>query len=109
MKKVKGKPKSGRVWKSEKKRKSDMINVKSLHSSWMKKQELRAKQESIKSFERELKDAAKRTKEEKRKQLEERQKRREENARKAEVVQEIKSTTKLKRLKKKQLRLIQKR
>ena len=70
-------------------RKSDMINVKSLHSSWSKKQELRAMQESVKSFEKELKDASKREKEERRKKMEERQQRREENARKAEVVQEV--------------------
>ena len=66
-----------------------MVNVKALHSSWAKKQQLRAEQESIKNFERELKDAAKKEKEDRRKKMEERQKRKEENAKKSEIVQEV--------------------
>ncbi|XP_065054214.1 coiled-coil domain-containing protein 86-like [Rhopilema esculentum] len=109
MKTLKGKPKSGRLWKSEKKRKCEMINVKALHSTWAKRQKKRAEESSIRAFEKELKDAAIQAKEEKRKKMEERKKRREENIKKAEIVQEIKNTSKLKRLKKKQLRLIEKR
>lgn len=86
-----------------------MINVKSLHSSWDKKKQIRAKAESVKSFEKEIKEETNRKKEEKRKQTEERQKRKEENRKKSEIVQQITNSSKLKRLKKKQLRSIEKR
>merc|ERR1712071_233376 len=109
MKAIKGKPKSGRTWKSDKKRKSDMINVKPLHTSWEKKKRIRAEKDSVKAFERDMKEAAKKERDEKRKRIEERKKRKEENQKKSEIVQEIKNTSKLKRLKKKQLRLISKR
>ena len=66
-----------------------MINVKSLHSSWDKKKQIRAKAESVKSFEKEIKEETNRKKEEKRKQTEERQKRKEENRKKSEIVQQV--------------------
>ncbi|KAJ8271745.1 hypothetical protein COCON_G00106040 [Conger conger] len=88
-----GKPKSGRIWKDRNKHRfSALLRGKTLRSSWETKME------------------AKREKElEKRKRREETLKRREENERKAEVVQVIRNTTKIKRMKKKQLRKIEKR
>lgn len=67
-----GRPKSGRVWKSEKKRKSAVIGVQPLHTSWNKKRQVRMEQKLMKVYEKELKDEAKKQKEEKRKRIEER-------------------------------------
>merc|ERR1712136_609935 len=106
---VRGKPKSGRVWKSQGKKKSTIIKVKSLHKSWAVRTKERAEQQSIKNYERELKEAADLEKEQKRQRAAEQKKRREENALKSEIVQNIKSTAKIKRMKKKQLRQLQKR
>ncbi|KAK3730836.1 hypothetical protein QZH41_009946 [Actinostola sp. cb2023] len=53
-----GKPKSGRVWKSEKDKKSTIINVKPLRSSWKKKQKDKIEKKLLKAYERELKDNA---------------------------------------------------
>merc|ERR1712136_462084 len=96
---VRGKPKSGRVWKSQGKKKSTIIKVKSLHKSWAVRTKERAEMQSIKSYQKELK----------RLRTEEQKKRREENALKSEIVQNIKSTAKIKKMKKKQLRQLQKR
>ncbi|CAH3111042.1 unnamed protein product [Porites lobata] len=103
----KGRPKSGRVWKSEKKRKSAVIGVHPLHTSWGRKQQVRMQQKLMKVYEKELKEEAKKQKEEKRRKIEERKKRREENEKKSQVVQVIKDTAKIKRMKKKQLRKIE--
>lgn len=102
-----GKPKSGRVWKSEKKRKSAVIGVQPLHTSWNKKLKVRMEKKLMKIYEKELKDETKKQKEEKRRKTEERRKQREENEKKSQVVQEIKNTAKIKRMKKKQLRKIE--
>ncbi|KAK7066478.1 Cgr1 [Halocaridina rubra] len=104
---AKGKPVSGRWWKPEKKRFTSIIKDQGLRSSWAAKMERK----------RELKDqlAMKRSlvEEKKRKKIElvERQKlniiRREENAKKAEIVQVIKDSRKIKKMKRKQLRYIE--
>lgn len=104
----KGRPKSGRIWKSEGLKKSDMLLVPSLHSTWNDKIRKRAERKSVKSFERELKEAAKKQREERKRLIEERRKRREENEKKSQIVQVITNTTKIKRMKKKQLRQIKK-
>lgn len=101
-----GKPKSGRVWKSEKKRKSAVIGVQPLHTPWEKKQKERMEKKLMKIYEKELRDETKRQKEEKRRKIEERRKQKEENEKKSQVVQEIKNTAKIKRMKKKQLRML---
>ncbi|XP_034544575.1 coiled-coil domain-containing protein 86 [Notolabrus celidotus] len=105
-----GKPKSGRVWKDRNKQRfSALVRDKPLCSSWEKKMEAKRDKQLVKQYTLQLKEEKARQKEEKRKRREENLKRREENERKAEIVQVIKNTTKIKRMKKKQLRKIEKR
>ncbi|XP_065291684.1 coiled-coil domain-containing protein 86-like isoform X1 [Dermacentor albipictus] len=103
-----GVPKSGRVWKSEKKRFSSMVKDRPLKTSWKFKMEQRAERKALLALDRELKEEKKRKIEEKKKRREENLRRREENAKKAEVVQVIKNTAKIKRMSKKQLRHVKK-
>uniref|UniRef100_A0A131Z4X7 Coiled-coil domain-containing protein 86 n=1 Tax=Rhipicephalus appendiculatus TaxID=34631 RepID=A0A131Z4X7_RHIAP len=104
----KGVPKSGRVWKSQKKRFSSMVKDRPLKTSWKFKMEQRAERKALLALDREIKEEKKRKIEEKKKRREENLRRREENAKKSEVVQVIKNTAKIKRMSKKQLRLIKK-
>ncbi|KAJ3214674.1 hypothetical protein HDU67_001380 [Dinochytrium kinnereticum] len=76
-------------------------------SGWEKQQELRKQREIVKTLEKELRDEAQAEKDAKKKAAEERRKRKEENERKAEIVQ-IVSAAKVKRMKKKQLRMVRK-
>ncbi|XP_052798313.1 coiled-coil domain-containing protein 86-like [Mya arenaria] len=105
----KGKPKSGRVWKRSKTRFSGMTIDKNLKTSWAKKMAIKAEKKSVLEFQRRLKEEKNKKHEEKRVRSDENKKRRLENERKAEIVQPIKNTAKIKRMKKKQLRQIQKR
>ncbi|VDM09954.1 unnamed protein product [Wuchereria bancrofti] len=104
------KSKSGRWWKSvRKERSSAVVKVKPLKSSWERKMRLKANLENVKKTQQEVRNklaAKKAAKIEARKEHERRQK---ENERKAEIVQVIKNTEKLKKTKKKQLRRIEKR
>ncbi|XP_028320171.1 coiled-coil domain-containing protein 86 isoform X1 [Gouania willdenowi] len=105
-----GKPKSGRVWKDRNKQRfSAMLRDKPLCSSWEKKMEARREKELVKQYSLQLKEEKAKQKEDKRKRREEHLKRRAENERKAEIVQVIRNTAKIKRMKKKQLRKIEKR
>lgn len=105
-----GKPKSGRVWKDRNKQRfSALVRDKPLCSSWEKKMAAKREKELVKKFSLQLKEEKDRQKEDKRKRREENLKRRTENERKAEIVQVIRNTTKIKRMKKKQLRKIEKR
>ncbi|KAM9315007.1 coiled-coil domain-containing protein 86 [Pholidichthys leucotaenia] len=105
-----GKPKSGRVWKDRNKQRfSAVVRDKQLCSSWEKKMEAKREKDLMKQFSVRLKEEKARQKEEKRKRREENLKRRAENERKAEIVQVIRNTAKIKRMKKKQLRRIEKR
>merc|ERR1712037_493545 len=105
----KGRCKSGRFWKSERDRFRSTIKSRGLKQSLQ--QRIRAKEEKEKGrlLLQRLKDDQKRAIEEKKARREENAKRREENAKKAEVVQLIKNPNKIKRMKKKQLRMIAKR
>ncbi|KAI3353152.1 hypothetical protein L3Q82_019696 [Scortum barcoo] len=105
-----GKPKSGRVWKNRNKQRfSAVVRDKPLCTSWEKKMQAKREKELVKQYTLQLKEEKDRQKEEKRKRREENLKRRAENERKAEIVQVIKNTAKIKRMKKKQLRKIEKR
>ncbi|XP_049766601.1 coiled-coil domain-containing protein 86 [Schistocerca cancellata] len=106
---VRGRPKSGRVWKTQKKRASSIVKTRGLQLSLEKR---RALQESIKQT-RELSKARKEQFLEEKKAKKLRRKlnleRQEANRRKSEVVQVIKNTAKIKKMKKKLLRKIEKR
>jgi len=104
-----GRPKSGRVWKTEKKRFSEMVIDKNVKSSWARKMQQKAEKKSVMDFARQLNEDTKHRKENKRKRTEDNKKRRLANEKKSEVVQPIKNTAKIKRMKKKQLRKIEKR
>ncbi|KAJ8042825.1 Coiled-coil domain-containing protein 86 [Holothuria leucospilota] len=106
----KGKPKSGRTWKTEqRKRFSDLKKDKPLRTSWRWKMEEKARLKSLKAYENELKENKQRENEELKQRRIAKQKRKEENMKKSEVVQVIKNTAKIKRMKKKQLKQIEKR
>uniref|UniRef100_A0A1A7WW00 Coiled-coil domain-containing protein 86 n=1 Tax=Iconisemion striatum TaxID=60296 RepID=A0A1A7WW00_9TELE len=105
-----GKPKSGRVWKDRNKQRfSALVRDKPLSSSWEKKMQAKREKDLVKQFTVRLKEEKAQKKEEKRKRREDNLKRRQENERKAEIVQVIRNTSKIKRMKKKQLRKIEKR
>ncbi|XP_056136817.1 coiled-coil domain-containing protein 86 [Lampris incognitus] len=105
-----GKPKSGRVWKDRNKQRfSALLRDKPLRSSWEKKMEAKREKELVKKYSLELKEMKAREKEEKRKRREDNLKRRAENERRAEIVQVIRNPAKIKRMKKKHLRKIEKR
>ncbi|KAF5288496.1 hypothetical protein FQA39_LY15425 [Lamprigera yunnana] len=104
-----GKPKSGRVWKSTKKRFSSIVKTRGIRDSFAKKQLLRQELKRTKEASRAMIALKNEEKEQKKERRRENLKRREENSRKAEIVQVIKNPNKIKRMKRKQLRSIQKR
>ncbi|XP_028668201.1 coiled-coil domain-containing protein 86 [Erpetoichthys calabaricus] len=105
-----GKPKSGRVWKDRtKKRFSSMLKSKSLCTSWEKKMQEKQEKKMMKHFARQLQEDKAKEKEAKRLRREENLKRKAENELKSEIVQVIHNPAKIKRMKKKQLRQIEKR
>ncbi|KHJ95775.1 hypothetical protein OESDEN_04274 [Oesophagostomum dentatum] len=109
-KEIRGMPKSGRWWKdTQTARHSSLIKVKPLKSSWEKKMADRAKLKQVKLLQQEIRERKEQEKQEKIERRKEQEKRRLENERKGEVVQVIKNTAKLRKAKKKQLRLIEKR
>lgn len=104
-----GKPKSGRVWKNVKNKFSLNVKTRGLKTSLTQKQKLREELQRIKAISR-AKIAEKNEQKELRKERRrENLKRREENQRKAEIVQVISNTSKLKKMRKKHLRNIEKR
>eukprot|EP00123_Amoebidium_parasiticum_P006056 comp17114_c0_seq1/m.15894 comp17114_c0_seq1/g.15894 ORF comp17114_c0_seq1/g.15894 comp17114_c0_seq1/m.15894 type:complete len:122 (-) comp17114_c0_seq1:326-691(-) len=105
--KVKGRPKSGKVWKEEKQRFSSLVGVKALRKSFAVKQKEREEKARLKAIAKELLEAQKKEKEDKRLRREEQEKRRLENEKKNEIVQKI-STSKVKKMSRKQLRTIKK-
>ncbi|XP_043482265.1 coiled-coil domain-containing protein 86 [Leptopilina heterotoma] len=104
-----GKPKSGRVWKEPRKRFSSIVKTKGIRQSFEKKQKLREDLKHIKELSREKVAKMKEAKELKKERRRDNLKRAEENRKKSEIVQVITNTAKIKRMKKKQLRMIEKR
>ncbi|XP_012219999.2 coiled-coil domain-containing protein 86 [Linepithema humile] len=104
-----GKPKSGRIWKEEKTKFSSIIKTRGIRLSFAKKQKLREDLKRVKEMSREIKERKKTEKEAKKQRRRENLKRAEENRKKNEIVQVIKNPAKIKRMKKKQLRMIEKR
>jgi len=107
---IRGKPKSGRVWKNvQTNRHTSMMKDKDMHRSWAKKMLLRDERKAVKAMSDALKQAKEDEKQRRRERRAEQKQRQLVNERKAEVVQVIRNTAKLKRMKKKHLRFIQKR
>ncbi|XP_055678411.1 coiled-coil domain-containing protein 86 [Lutzomyia longipalpis] len=103
-----GIPKSGRVWKTQKQKFSTI--KKSLNrGSFEKKEQLRQEIKQIKELSRSIKEQKKQEKEQLKQRREENERRKLENQQKSEIVQIIKNPAKLKRIRKKQLRMIEKR
>ncbi|XP_023293970.2 coiled-coil domain-containing protein 86 [Lucilia cuprina] len=103
-----GQPKSNRPWKTPKTKFSTLKKTQP-RLSFEKKMELRNELRAIKEKSRELKEARKEEAIAKHQRRVENAERRLANERRAEIVQVIKNPWKLKRMKKKQMRLIQKR
>jgi rRNA-processing protein CGR1 len=103
-----GKPKSGRVWKLQKKRFTSIVADKPLHTSWNTKIKQRQEHKAMKLHEKQLKDAIQQREQDRKKRRAEKIKRQAENERKAEIVQKITNTAKLKRKTKKQMKSIRK-
>ncbi|XP_076644563.1 coiled-coil domain-containing protein 86 [Halictus rubicundus] len=104
-----GKPKSGRIWKEQKKRFSSIVKTRGIRLSFEKKQKLRDDLKRVKEMSRSIKAQKNAEKEAKKERRKANLKRAEENQRKSEIVQVITNTAKLKNIKKKHLRTIQKR
>ncbi|KAG4080300.1 hypothetical protein HA402_010792 [Bradysia odoriphaga] len=103
-----GQPKSNRPWK-EVKQKFSNIKKSIYRAPKDKKDEFRNDMKHIKELSRSIKENRKQENEMKRQRREENAKKKLENERKSEIVQVIKNPAKLKRMKKKALRKIEKR
>ncbi|CAG9791351.1 unnamed protein product [Diatraea saccharalis] len=106
---IRGKPKSGRFWKSKKEKFSSINKTKGLRLNFQKKTALRLELKRTKELSRQRQEELKQKEIERKERRRENIKKTEENKRKSEIVQVITNSTKLKRMKKKQLRFIQKR
>eukprot|EP00096_Caligus_rogercresseyi_P005495 TRINITY_DN2106_c0_g1_i2.p1 TRINITY_DN2106_c0_g1~~TRINITY_DN2106_c0_g1_i2.p1 ORF type:complete len:300 (+),score=63.39 TRINITY_DN2106_c0_g1_i2:184-1083(+) len=101
--------KSGRFWKNSRDPFSSLVTTKGLKSDLKKKNALRMELKKVKALERSIKEEAKMKKQELNERRLENARRREINARKSEIVQTLKNPAKIKKMKKKQLRMIVKR
>ncbi|VDL89439.1 unnamed protein product [Schistocephalus solidus] len=107
-KSVRGKPKSGRVWKTTRtKRYSSIRRDKGLRSTWEEKVALKTELQNLRVADAERRAQRAKRKEAKRLAEEARAERKKENERRAEVVVPIKNMRKLKKMKKSQLRSIE--
>ncbi|XP_032526864.2 coiled-coil domain-containing protein 86 [Danaus plexippus] len=106
---IRGVPKSGRFWKSKKEKFSKIIKTKGIRPDYQKKEALRIELKRTKDISHQILDQIKEKEEARKQRRRENIKRAEENKRKSEIVQVITNTKKLKRMKKKQLRFIEKR
>ncbi|KAJ8866953.1 hypothetical protein PR048_032815 [Dryococelus australis] len=106
---VKGRRKSGKFWKDDRKKASLNVKTRGLQLSLEKKRKLREQLKRVKEMSRQVVQLRKQEKEDKRMRREENLKKREENQKRSEVVQVIKNSAKIKRMRRKQLRRIEKR
>ncbi|XP_047033297.1 coiled-coil domain-containing protein 86 [Helicoverpa zea] len=106
---IRGLPKSGRFWKSQKEKFSNINKTKGLRNSFERKKALRAELQKTKELSKQLLEEIKQKELNRKERRRQNLQRAEENKRKAEVVQVITNTAKLKRMRKKQLRFIEKR
>uniref|UniRef100_A0A0A1X1J4 Coiled-coil domain-containing protein 86 n=1 Tax=Zeugodacus cucurbitae TaxID=28588 RepID=A0A0A1X1J4_ZEUCU len=105
---IRGLPKSGRPWKTPK-QKFTTIKKTTNRLTFEKKMELRNELRHIKELSKDIKEQRKEAAVQKNQRRVENAERRLANERRSEVVQVIKNPAKLKRLKKKQMRMIEKR
>lgn len=107
---ITGRPVSGRTWKTAQKpsRKQVLDGTVTLGKDWDKKVQERQKRKLVKEKELELKEEMKAKREADRVAREEREKRRQQNELRGTVYQEVKNTSILKTMSKKQLRQIKK-
>lgn len=104
-----GRRESGRFWKSSRDRFRSTIKSRGLKQNFKQRMENKEALKRAKDLEKSMKEDAARQREELKARQELNKKRREENAKKTEIVQVVKNPAKLKRMKKKQLRLLEKR
>ncbi|TRY70784.1 hypothetical protein TCAL_02847 [Tigriopus californicus] len=105
----KGKCKSGRFWKSDRDRFRSVIQSKGLKTTFEARAHRKEELQRVKAFEQSLKDELRQKKLEHQQRREHNLKRKEENQKKSEVYQIIKNPAKIKRMKKKQLKMLVKR
>ncbi|TMW67112.1 hypothetical protein Poli38472_012228 [Pythium oligandrum] len=106
-----GRPVSGRVWKTTQKTRFSSAKYKGtkvLSTTWEAKLAKRAKTKELKALQDEIKSRRQHEKEEKKRAREEREKRRAENELKSASVQVISRTNRIKTMSKKQLRNVKK-
>ncbi|KAJ3021082.1 hypothetical protein HKX48_009255 [Thoreauomyces humboldtii] len=104
---VRGKPVSGKVWKTQQEKRHTSMRPRMLRQGWEKQMEERKRRDILKTIEGELKAQTAAEKQKRKEATIERHKRKAENEKKGEVVQKV-SAGKVKRMKKKQLRQIRK-
>ncbi|XP_063368605.1 coiled-coil domain-containing protein 86 [Cydia amplana] len=106
---IRGRPKSGRFWKTQKERFATVNKTKGLTQDFKKKTALRLELKRTKELSRQVLEELKQKEQTRKERRRENIKRSAENKAKAEVVQVITNSAKLKRMRKKQLRFVQKR
>merc|ERR1711982_233667 len=107
---LRGRTKTGRLWKTtQTQRFSALKQDKGGKKNWDTKVAERLRKKLEKEFEKNLKEEKRKKMEILKKREKEKREKKRENERKGEVVVPIKDTTKIKRMKKKQLKYIQKR
>ncbi|VDP93789.1 unnamed protein product [Echinostoma caproni] len=107
---VRGLPKSGRVWKSVREnRYSSIKKDKGLRSPFVKRMQTEKELKRVRQLEKQIKESRAERKRAKRLKEEEKRQRKLENERKSEVVVPLKNPSKIKKMKKSQLRNIVKR
>jgi len=105
---MRGKPISGRTWKTPSKRLSELTTTSTLKTTWEQKLDAKKHKESLQLKVAELKEQSKKEKEVKKKAREDKKRKREENEKKASSYQVITNSQKIKKMSKKQLKMIRK-